>query len=452
MPKLQKRLTDTLAKSLPTPENPHEGAAVAAGKRPRTEYEIHWCRDTPGFGVRITSAGNRAWIFERRVDGKTRRRTLGDVIGRDAISADEARRQAVGLSADLQRGDDPLVEKRKRAKEARNEITFAEALRQYCEEKKRAKDGKALKPSTVAGYLHFIQGDRVSEWKPMEGMPMANGMLYPLAHKPINRITGDDIRNLHAENQKRGKRQPVLAMQVLRAVLNWHGIKVPDNPFSKDVPGRDRITLPQSQGDPRPVPPEAIGQFWRSVLTVGSRFHQCAAPASYIAFVLLTGVRSTESAGNKFEDGILMEHVHLAGGRIDLPDTKNRKNHTIHLSRQALRIVKHHASGKKPGEPLFDVKDVRKTLTRICKEAGIEARSIHEVRKTFASIAEELVSGYTLKRMLNHTNANDVTGTHYIGKSETQLRAGWQAVADFLDEQSRAVTAARVREVAAAAA
>ena len=55
------------------------------------------------------------------------------------------------------------------------------------------------------------------------------------------------------------------------------------------------------------------------------------------------------------------------------------------------------------------------------------------LRATSASIAEELVSSAALKRMLNHAVGADVTLGHYVGKSEGQLRAGWQTVADFID-------------------
>ncbi len=57
----------------------------------------------------------------------------------------------------------------------------------------------------------------------------------------------------------------------------------------------------------------------------------------------------------------------------------------------------------------------------------------HDLRATFASIAEELVSGAVLKRMMNHASSGDVTLGHYVGKSEAQLRAGWQTMADFID-------------------
>jgi uncharacterized membrane protein YukC len=37
-----------------------------------------------------------------------------------------------------------------------------------------------------------------------------------------------------------------------------------------------------------------------------------------------------------------------------------------------------------------------------------------------------------MKAMVNHINANDVTLTHYVHKSESQLRDSWQLVADFI--------------------
>jgi hypothetical protein len=58
------------------------------------------------------------------------------------------------------------------------------------------------------------------------------------------------------------------------------------------------------------------------------------------------------------------------------------------------------------------------------------------LRATCASVAEELVSGGALKRMLNHATGGDVTLGHYVGKSEAQLRAAWQTVADYIDAEA----------------
>ena len=127
-----------------------------------------------------------------------------------------------------------------------------------------------------------------------------------------------------------------------------------------------------------------------------------------------------------------MSDVDRSGGKIVLRDTKNRSDHKLLLSRQALEIAERNCLDKKVDEPLFPIVDARKTLAWINAQAGTTVQG-HGLRATFASIAEELVSGGVLKRMLNHAAGGDVTLGHYVGKSETQLRAGWQTVADFVE-------------------
>jgi len=132
----------------------------------------------------------------------------------------------------------------------------------------------------------------------------------------------------------------------------------------------------------------------------------------------------------------LVKHVDLVGGRVQLTDTKNRTDHTIMLSAQAKRILTMHCKGKKGDAKVFDVLDPGKTLDLINADAAVTGITPHKLRHTFASVAEELVSGYALKKMLNHSDGGDVTGAHYVGKSETQLRSAWQSVADFVDRRA----------------
>lgn len=124
---------------------------------------------------------------------------------------------------------------------------------------------------------------------------------------------------------------------------------------------------------------------------------------------------------------------------ILLIDTKNRSNHRLLLSRQALAIVKGACEGREPDKPLFPIVDARKTLAWINKQAGTTVQG-HDLRATFTTIAEELVSGGVLKRMINHAANNDVTLGHYVGKGEAQLRAGWQTVADFVENAAAEAT------------
>lgn len=387
---------------------------------PATGYALHWCADYKGFGVRVTAAGARSWISERRVNGRTVRRTLGKVVGRGAISADAARKLAVLVSSELQLGVDRLDDQREERIQRKrtgveDALTLRAAVLEYTARKRRGKDGLALKPRTVADYVAMTAAGATNS----AGRPLADGELFALADKPLSHISADDVRAAYRAAFARGPRRGSYAMQVLRAVLNWHGVKVPGNPLGKEVAGRDRIVLGKSAGDPNPIPPERLHAWWRAATETQRE------AADFYRVMLLTGARGGEVKA------ALIRDVDMLGARILLRDTKNRTDHTLLLARQTVAIVAPYVAGKKPGATLFNVGDPRKTLVAINEAAGTTITA-HDLRATFASVAEELVSAYALKRMLNHADAGDVTGAHYIGKSETQLRAGWQAVADFI--------------------
>lgn len=408
MPKLSKKLTDTVARSI---------AAPAAG------YQIHWCKETPGFGLRVSATGDRAYVLERRLDGKTVRRTLGKAAGRGAISDAAARRLQIDASSALQQGNDPLVEKRERRQaEQADALTFADALKQYVKGKRRGKDGLPLKERTKADYLAMIEPGGTRK----NGQPFADGLLHALADVPAQRITAAHVRDVYEAQAKRSQRQAVYAMQVLRAVLNWHGIAIPDSPLARGTAGKDRVILAPTTGKPQPIPPEKLRAWWAAAST------RQGDAADGLRFMLLTGCRPGEVFGSAYAPGLLVRDVDLAGGRVTLPDTKNRSTHTVMLSTQALEIVKAHCAGKSAKDKVFDVVDVGRTLDAINATAKVDGITPHKLRHTFGSVAEELVSGYALKRMLNHAASGDVTGAHYIGKSESQLRDAWQTVADFI--------------------
>jgi integrase len=146
--------------------------------------------------------------------------------------------------------------------------------------------------------------------------------------------------------------------------------------------------------------------------------------------------------------------VDLTCARVTLRDTKNRSDHRILLSRQALEIAHGHCEGRAPEDALFPIIDARKTQKAINASAGTSVQG-HGLRATFASVAEGLVSAAVLKRMMNHAVAADVTLGHYVAKSDAQLRAGWQAVADWIEAEAQGCeTQSKVRtgNTAAAAA
>lgn len=414
------RLTDTRAQALPVPDK---------------GYTITWCPDEKGLGVRVTSAGGRAWVFERRLHGKTVRRTLGPANGRGAIS----RRAAVDLmhttSGELQGGRDRMIERREQRTAERTDaeeaaLTLAAALRAYVAGKRRAKDKLPLKERTVVDYLAMIEGPRSwpadmmrKDGQPhrLAGKPIAAGELFALAAKPLAEIDATDIRAVYDAAAKRSQRRATYAMQVLRAVLNWHGYsaRIEANPLDRSTAGKDRIVLGKTAGAPNPIPPERLAAWWRAA---AAREDEAA---DLYKLMLLTGARGGELKT------ALVSDADRAGGRLVLRDTKNRTDHVVYLSKQAAAIIERRTARKKPTANVFEIADGGRTLDAINAAAGVRITP-HDLRSTFASVAEELVSAYTLKKLLNHALTGDVTGGHYIGKSETQLRTAWQTVADFI--------------------
>lgn len=427
--------------------------AIDAHKPKAEPYKLTLDR---GLHLRIAPDGARTLLVRYTVKGTTGERQhrlsqeYGEGPGQIRLAA--ACAEAGRIRALAREGVDwPAQEEaRLRAESAAREITerqdgltLAKALREYVDKKRRAKDGLPLKARTQADYLAMIEPGKTSS----SGKKFADGELYSLAGKLISKITGDDIRGVYAAVLKRSQRQATYAMQVLRAVFRWHGVIVPDNPLGRDTAGRDRIVLTQSKGNPAPIPPEFLGAWWHAAAAAPSTI-----AADYYRFQLLTGCRGVEIHGSKRHGypPIVVGDVERQGDRIVLRDTKNRSDHKLLLSRQAAAIAERNCVGKEASDPLFAIVDARKTLAWINARAGTTVQG-HGLRATFASIAEELVSGGVLKRMINHADGGDVTLGHYVGKSEAQLRAGWQTVADFIESAAVAALQATPRREGAIA-
>ena len=211
-------------------------------------------------------------------------------------------------------------------------MTVAKALSEYVDKKRRAKDGLPLKARTKADYLAMVEPGETTK----TGKKLADGLLFQLADKLLLKLTSDDIRDQYSSLLKRSKRQADYAMQVLRAVMRWHGVVVPGNPLGRDTAGRDRIVLAPAKGNPAPIPPERLGAWWRAS---GKAPSQVA--ADYYRFQLLTGCRGGEIHGDKRYNypPIRVGDVDCDAGKIVLRDTKNRSDHKLLLARQALEIA-----------------------------------------------------------------------------------------------------------------
>lgn len=378
-----------------------------------TYHDEGGAQSVRGLQLRVTSNGIKTFsVFKRVAGGSPERTTLGRY---PEISIDQARKKAKAVIAQLAEGQSPAAAKRE---DKARSMTLADAVAEYIEEKRRA-DGLALKQRTRDDYMDMVKPGRLTA----AGRRTRGGLLAQLAGKPLRAITAADIRAQHAENLKRGERPAAYSAQVLRAVLAWHGVTIAHSPFSRETHGRDRIVIPKARvGDDAGVKAllAQLGPWWQAA--------NAQPDADYLRFLLLTGCRPGEPLK------VLVGDCDLAAGQVVLRDTKARNDHRLLLSSQALVIVKQHAEGKAPGDRLFPITGAEgnRLAHELAAITGI-AVTPKNLRSAFASIAEDLVSASTLKRLMNHQQAGDVTNQHYVKKLEEQLRAGWQAVADYIE-------------------
>ena len=102
-------------------------AIVAQAEPPQTGRLELWDSELPGFGLRVTPAGQRSWQVMYRIEGRKRRLTLGSF---PALPLKLARDAARATLKEVAKGKDPAAQ---RASLRSGELTFARFAEAYLE-------------------------------------------------------------------------------------------------------------------------------------------------------------------------------------------------------------------------------------------------------------------------------------------------------------------------------
>ena len=148
---------------------------------------------------------------------------------------------------------------------------------------------------------------------------------------------------------------------------------------------------------------------------------------------LIAGLRRQDSMT------ITWEQVELEQKRIVLPTNKSDRFLIVPMIGLTYDIFQSRFESEekddtyvfttKRGTP---IKDARKALARVCKDAGIAPYSHHDFRRLFASVCHELgISESEIGGLLNHFHKT-VTPV-YINQSLDRARSIYQRIADALD-------------------
>jgi len=454
-----------------------------------TEGRVDYFDDTlRGFGVRV-SPTVKTYFTMRRVHGKLVRAKIDTA---DKITAEKARRQAEGMLSDMGKGNDPNEVKRQakqRAEETqhldeekeRQAVTLADALAAFLEKRK-------LKPKTVAIYQQLFDL-HLSDWLKLpvgeitasmvnqrhSGIA-ANKRKRPALRKVIAPGKADARRTIEKDEGPEPKRREASAdgtMRVLRAVLNYTfgddeeaGI-VRVNPVRTLSRKKSWYKVPRRR---TLIKNSDLPAWSKGVMAMENDVAR-----DFLLFILHTGLRRNEAATLKWSQ------VDFEEASFTITDTKNKEPHTLPLSdyldkllagrkeglkvelevaqeaQAAARITLDTLTAKQrqtitnrvalaesrltspyvfPGEGVTGhIVEPKRAIDTVTETTGI-IFSCHDLRRTFATIAESLdLSGYTVKALLNHKQqTGDVTGG-YIILNVDRLREPMQKITNAIQER-----------------
>lgn len=362
-----------------------------------------------GFGLRVGKTG-KVYIAESKVNGRVVRISIGK---HGVFTPEQARLRAREILLMMAKGINPLDAK----KESRARgVTLEQALTDYLSAR------KTLKPRTVADYQSSINC-YMADWK----------------NKPLSEITKDMVAKRHTKIGERSKAQANLTMRYLRAIFNFAAAQyenrkgeplIPDNPVRRLSQTRAWYRIERRQSV---IKTHELAAWYAAVMNIknDATGRNRETIRDYLLLVQFTGLRKEEAAC------LAWANVDLRAKTLTVKDTKNHLDHTLPLSdflfdmlqRRKVEAVNEYVFPGANG--VGRIVEQRKQMVKVTEESGVQF-IIHDLRRTFITIAESLdISSYALKRLLNHKMNNDITAG-YISNDVERLRAPMQKITDHL--------------------
>ncbi len=358
----------------------------------------YWDASLPGFGVRVSPGGRKAWVLMYRIGSRKRRLTLGTY---PPMMLADARDEAKAALLTVQKGSDPAAEKC----EWRKAQTFAQLAELYLEQH--------AKPNKKSWRL-----DEKALWR---------DVVPRLGNRRAREITRRDIRDLLDDIKARGS--PIQAnrtFEIMRKLFNWAIAEdyLPDSPCQK-------ISKPAKENRrDRVLKEDEIRAVWQAM--------EAEQPlvAALFKLRLITAQRGGEVASMRWED------IDFPSSWWTIPGerTKNGLSHRVPLSPLALEILDRLKTERleppwifpspKPGRHL---EHMVQATRRIRKRSGVEFVP-HDLRRTAASYMTGMgVPRLTVKKILNHVES-DVTATYDRHSYDQEKRQALEAWGQRLEE------------------
>lgn len=370
-----------------------DGLKCPAGR----DRDFLWDDALAGFGLAAFPTGRKVYVAQYRKDGRSRRVAIGE-HGR--LTPDEARSQAKTILGAVEKGADPIAERRA----AREVRTFGDVARDFLALHVAAK----RKGRTGAEYKLILE----------------RHVLPAIGSKRILDVRRADVARLHGKLADR----PYVAnraLALISGIWNWAArrdeVALADNP-AKGIErypeqGRERFltmdelarlgsALAEGESVGLPFEIDETGPNAKHAPKADKRRARLDPFAvAAIRLLILTGARLREILDARWSQ------VDLGRGVIFLADSKTGRK-PIYLSAAAQAVLvglpriegnPHIIAGAKDGAPRADLK---KPWAAAKKAAGLEGVRLHDLRHSFASVGAGASLGLpVIGKLLGHSQA-----------------------------------------------
>ncbi len=388
------RLTKLFVKSIAFPER---------GQRIFRDEQL------PGFGLRVTP-GSKTYIVEGRVNGVSRRLTLG----RDgALTPAAARKKARRLLSLMAAGKDPLLEKKRRRVIS---VTLQDVLEQYL-------------------LVHNLRANSVRAYRYM--VPRCLGDWLDL---PIVSITREMVEQRHIQLRRTtrqgtsGEAQANTVMHLLGSLINFAAAnyEVDGKPIILVNPvkrlSHNRRWYMQRRRQTL-LPDHKLSEWFKTVKSLKQQTVR-----DYLLLLLFTGLRRNEAATLRWADVDFDTEVLTVRAEI----AKNGREHRLPLSDFLNLLLTRRYLERRESEYVFPGRGKKGYLVdcdQIVRAVGAKSGcrfTLHDLRRTFLTLAERLALSYViLKKLANHSGKNDSTFGYLVVDTE-RLREPMQRISKEL--------------------
>lgn len=390
--------------------------------------------DTKGLRVRVTVAGAKSFVFEKKLDRQTIRRTIGDA---DNWTIEAARVEARKLSVMLDSGADPReVERQQRAARADAKVaaevqalTLGEVWDVYLAERQPHWGERHFADHLTmakAGGVKKSRGTRVGK-----GVTVA-GPIHPLLSMRLVELTAEKIEAWAALQAKSRPTYGRLAWRCLKAFLTWCGEQkayqhlLPINPAktkkAREAFGKPAVKSGSLEKSQLPAWFAAVGNLGNPVVS------------AYLQIMLLTGARPGEILCMKWADiNLMWKGVTIAdkveGARV-IPLTPYVSHLLATLPRRNEFVF------SSPTAKGGAVSIPRSYHVCACKVAGLEGLTLHDLRRSFKSLTEwlEIPAGVVAQIMGHKPSAT--AEKHYTVRPLDLLRVHHERIEAWILEQA----------------